>query len=43
MATRVYEKGPQSLEDAIKEVQKVTSSTAINSHTTLPILSKQYV
>ena len=32
LATRVYEKGPQSLADAIKEVEKLSSSTTINSY-----------
>ena len=43
LATRVYEKGPQSLADAIKEVEKLPSSTTINSYTNTLILSKCYV
>ena len=43
LATRVYEKGPQSLADAIKEVEKLQSSTTVNSYTNTLILSKCYV
>ena len=30
LVTRVYEKGPQSLAEAIKEVKKTSSSSAVN-------------
>ena len=42
LATRVYDKGPQSLADAIMEVEKLHSTT-INSYPTTLILSKCHV
>ena len=42
-ATRVYEKGPQSLADAIKKVEKLPSSATINSYLITLILSENHV
>ena len=43
LATRVYEKGPQSLADAIKEVEKTSSSPAVNIYPLTLILSEYNV
>ena len=43
LATRVYEKGPQSLADAIKEVEKTSSSSAVNIYPLTLIFSEYNV
>ena len=43
LATRVYEKGPQSLAYAIKEVEKLQTAQQINSYLITLILSKYHV
>ena len=41
LATRVYEKGPQSLADAIKEVEKLQAAQQLTS-TLLPSIISEY-
>ena len=43
LATRVYKKGPQSLADAIREVEKLQAAQQLNHHATALIHSKHYV
>ena len=43
LATRVYEKGPQSLVDGIKEVKKLQAAPAVNIYPLTLILSEYNV
>ena len=43
LATRFYEKGPESLVDASKEVKKTSSSSAVNIYPITLISSKYHV
>ena len=43
LATRVYEKGPQSLADAIKEVEKLQAAQPVNICPITLIISKYHV
>ena len=43
LATKVYEKGPQSLADAIREVEKTSSCPTINIYLITTIISKYHV
>ena len=42
-ATKVYEKGPQSLEDTIKEVEKTSDCPATNIHLITTLISQHHV
>ena len=43
IATKVYEKGPQTLTEAIKEVKKTPGCTANNFHTFTNLIGQHYV
>ena len=43
IATKVYEKGPQTLTEAIKEVEKLQGHTANNFHTFTNLVGQHYV
>ena len=43
LATKVYEKGPQSLADAIREVEKLQAAQQLTSTLLPPITSKYHV
>ena len=43
IVTKVYKKGPQTLTEAIKEVEKLQAAQASNCHTSTHLISQHYV